>query len=188
MSVLEHAVHTEVLHSCCALSLDGRNTCAVQMQCLSSLHIESRPMQESSGVHHGHMTVPTLPQPQEMAVCTLPLQAPVMAIAFAPEQSQTALDASYTFAVGLETGVISVWSISCSAPSAQADAKCVWESPVAYRHCASVMRLCWQQAAGESVSDRECAQKPVMHLASCGDDQCVRIFSVCIEDTSSESN
>ena len=121
-------------------------------------------------------------------VCTLPLQAPVMAVAFAPEQSQTALDASYTFAVGLETGVISVWSISCCAPSAQADAKCVWESPVAYRHCASVMRLCWQQAAGESVSDRECAQKPVMHLASCGDDQCVRIFSVCIEDTSSESN
>ena len=115
-------------------------------------------------------------------VCTLQLGAPVMAIAFAPEQSYTISDGSYSLAVGLETGVISVWSIACCGPTKQADPKCVWESPVATRHCASVMRLCWQEAAGKSVSDNECAQKPMMHLASCGDDQCVRIFSVAVQD------
>lgn len=105
-----------------------------------------------------------------------------MAIAFAPEPRGSS-ECDYSLAVGLETGAISVWNVSCNVDadgSAQADASCVWDCPVAARHCASVRRLCWQQSDMNQVSNSTADRQCNMHLASCGDDHCVRIFSVSI--------
>lgn len=111
-------------------------------------------------------------------------EQPVMAIAFAPVFSGDAAPAAaYTLAVGLETGAISIWNLSCSAFAdgcvAKADARCMWECPVATRHCASIRRLCWQQLAPGR--DADGTDQANLYIASCGDDSCVRIFSVSTE-------
>lgn len=116
-------------------------------------------------------------------VCTMQFEQPVVAVAFAPAfTGDAAPAAAYTLAVGLETGAISIWNLSCSPCAdgcvAKADARCMWECPVATRHCASIRRLCWQQLALGKHANPNRAGQENLHLASCGDDSCVRIFSV----------
>lgn len=116
-------------------------------------------------------------------VYTMQLKEPVVAIAFAPTSAEAESNRNYSLAVGLATGAISVWCVSCSTlpadgSAAKADAKRIWECPVATRHCASVRRLCWRQQVADECDDH--GEERSMYLASCGDDHCVRIFSVSI--------
>ena len=118
-------------------------------------------------------------------VCTIQLEAPVTAIAFAPKQPCTntaahsdkpAATTSYSIAVGLDLGGTSIWNVSClvaqDGTAIKAHASCVWNAPLATKHCSSIRRLCWQahDVPGDSG----------LYLASCGDDHTLRIFSVSL--------
>ena len=75
----------------------------------------------------------------------------------------------HLLAVGLETGVISLWSV----PAATNTMTCFWQAPVHLQHGAAVRRLAFQELDQRTDSDTR-----TQHLASCSDDHTVRVFSV----------
>ena len=75
----------------------------------------------------------------------------------------------HLLAVGLETGVISLWSV----PAATTTMTCLWQAPMHLQHGAAVRRLAFQALDQQADSDTR-----TLHLASCSDDHTVRVFSV----------
>ena len=77
----------------------------------------------------------------------------------------------HLLAVGLETGVISLWSV----PAATISMTCLWQAPVHLQHGAAVRRLAFQELDQQTDGETR-----TLHLASCSDDHTVRVFSVSL--------
>lgn len=100
----------------------------------------------------------------------------------------------YQLAVGLEDGSIHLEELQCSEGAAAAgDAgqagsagllmldshHTLWQAQRQERHAAAVRRLCWRREGKEGAADDvACPQPQRCLLASCGEDQAVRVFSL----------
>ncbi|XP_075265418.1 uncharacterized protein LOC142357762 [Convolutriloba macropyga] len=102
---------------------------------------------------------------------------PVVSVAFLPEANSSA----YTIAIGFEDGSIAVAVLP---DDGQSTLRTVWESTAHSAHCAAVKRLCWSQAAaGEEEKSRhegEGGSPDRYMLASCGEDNKLRVFQVTV--------
>ena len=108
---------------------------------------------------------------------TITLGQPVTAIAFderRPLASVGSDDAKhhYTVALGLESGTVTVYTISRQDDGILAP--CQWESPAECSHCAPVRQICWQTGQPDC---QDCFQNQTC-FATCADDHCVRIFKI----------
>ena len=89
----------------------------------------------------------------------------------------------FLLAFGAESGAIEVWFLSGEDLSSNGDNICtrVEAVPAEYCHGSAVRRLQWKSNCrssklNDSSSDSDAPSK--IQLASCGDDHCVRVFSI----------
>lgn len=83
--------------------------------------------------------------------------------------AQGAHPESHLLAVGLQTGEITLWSVSAAITTVT----CLWRAPVHLQHGAAVRKLAFQELDQQTDSDSR-----TLHLASCSDDHTVRTLSV----------
>lgn len=108
---------------------------------------------------------------------TITLGHPVTAIAFDTSHSPPSIgsggdDHQYKLALGLETGGVSVYTVSWKDDVVLASSE--WDSSADCSHCAAVRRICWhagQPDCQNSIQNQTC-------FATCADDHCVRIFKI----------
>ena len=108
---------------------------------------------------------------------TIALGQPVTAIAFDARHTSASAGSDdarhqYQLALGLETGRLSVYTVSREVDGTLAS--CQWESPADCSHCAPVRRICWHPGQPDcqgSFQKQTC-------FATCADDHCVRIFKI----------
>ena len=78
-------------------------------------------------------------------------------------------------AVGMESGVIELWSLSLTLPGVSVTAALFTRLEPFMCHVSSVQRLAWRRTTTSQASGGDCKR---ILLASCGADHCVRIFEV----------
>ena len=78
-------------------------------------------------------------------------------------------------AVGMESGVIELWSLSLTLPGVSVTAALFTRLEPFMCHVSSVQRLAWRRRTTTQASGGDCKR---ILLASCGADHCVRIFEV----------
>ena len=108
---------------------------------------------------------------------TITLGRPVTAIGFDTRHSPPSTgsgrdDHQYKLALGLETGGVSVHTVSRKDDTVLASSQ--WNSSADCSHCAAVRRICWQAGTPDcqdSTQNQTC-------FATCADDHCVRIFKI----------
>ena len=113
-------------------------------------------------------------------VATITLDQPVTAIAFEARKADAVSPSSedgehqYMLALGLETGSLSIHTVSDNAGAVSVS--CLWKSPVNSSHCASVRRICWQAQPSDCCDDLSENSTHQARFATCADDHCIRIF------------
>lgn len=109
-------------------------------------------------------------------IATLTLGHAVTAVAFNQNVSgRQAIGAcrQHQLALGLESGAMQIWQLTIED---KVSLTRQWESSSSCGHCAPVKRICWQ--ADRTADDRHSSSRRV-HVATCADDHCVRIFRIC---------
>ncbi|XP_044513787.1 elongator complex protein 2 isoform X6 [Gracilinanus agilis] len=85
----------------------------------------------------------------------------------------------YIVALGLECGKICLytWEKSYQKPASSDWSKCI-ETNHSQCHTLTVKKLCWRNSAGRAGHDDDPDSCEWLQLASCGEDNCVKIFNV----------
>lgn len=138
-------------------------------------------------------------QQQQKPLATLPpFPAGITAVALCPQHVSAAAAAAvasaqqhiHLLAVGLEDGRVQVWQLQMqdcwpvgpgaeSAQRGQVVCRQLWCSEVWQQHAAAVKRLRWAPAAVSWLCDDD-SQGTGLKLASCAEDNSVRVFSVAL--------